>query len=358
MHGNETLGVLVIVTVLLFFGLGIAMMVIMDHKARLPGGFTENPFSVVGMHRDHPVIAFLTAAILLSIIAALLLALFGALAGTFGLFQAPAPPALLSRLSEERTAERLRHFHNMPAQDLTALGKKNVCFFCHGDYPHSKEPMVRTLLNMHTQFIGCMTCHASERKLPEDRLRLAWLNYSGLAVTGRPYGIDIDPATGMLIETDDLYSKIVAYAQTGTTETLLEITADDPQAREFVALQSKLSDHDREAVKKTFHKQVGANGRSCGRCHANEAKSYVPFRALGFSERRVRELTQLNIIGLVQNYREFYLPSLMKSGHAPSEEAGAPAPAGPAAEDVLRNDPRGWWKRTYDAPTEPAKDKP
>lgn len=361
MHASGTFGtVLVIAAVLLFFGLGIAIMVIMDHKARLPGGFTENPFSIAGMHRDHPIIAFLTATILLGIITALVLALLGALADAFGLFQPPAPPALLSRLSEERTAERLRHFHHLPAQDRTALGKKNVCFFCHGDYPHSKEPMVRTLLNMHTQFIDCMTCHVDPRKVPEDRLRFAWLNYSGIAVTGPPYGIDVDPATGMPLETDDWYSKIVAYARTGATETLLEVTADDPRAREFAAVQATLSDRDREAVKQTFHKQVSAKGRFCGRCHTDAAKSYVPLRALGFSERRARELTNPNLVGLVQKYREFYLPNLMKSDHpaAGTEALVGPAPSRPDVDDTLRQNPREWWRRTYDAPAGPAKEKP
>src|SRR4030065_611298 len=48
---------LIVIAVLLFFFLGIAIMVIMDHKAKLPGGFTANPFSVVGMRADHPAIA-------------------------------------------------------------------------------------------------------------------------------------------------------------------------------------------------------------------------------------------------------------------------------------------------------------
>lgn len=349
MHDLSTANTtLIVIAVLLFFFLGIAIMVIMDHKAKLPGGFTANPFSVVGMRRDHPVIAFLTTIILLGIIASLLLAMIVTVTGYFDIFKPAKPPGLLSRLSEGRTAERLRHFHNLPAQDITTLGAKNVCFICHGDFPHSKEPMVRTLLNMHTQFIGCMTCHADDRKLPESTVKLRWLNFSGIAVTGRPFGTDVERDTGYLLPTDDVYSRIVPYAQ----DKLLEVTLDDPEAKEFAKIQHKLSDHDREAVKKTFHRNVSPKGRFCTRCHTEENRSYLPFRELGFSERRIRDLTNLNFIGLMQKYRSFYMPSLMRSDKSlPSTEVltGPDRPVPKSGADI-RKDPRSWWKETYDAP--------
>ena len=89
---------LIVIAVLLFFFLGIAIMVIMDHKAKLPGGFTANPFSVVGMRRDHPVIAFLTTIILLGIIASLLLAMIVTITGYFDIFKPAQPPGLLSQI--------------------------------------------------------------------------------------------------------------------------------------------------------------------------------------------------------------------------------------------------------------------
>ena len=351
MHDSSAVSTtLIVIAVLLFFFLGIAIMVIMDHKAKLPGGFTANPFSVVGMRRDHPVIAFVTTTILLGIIFSLLAALLATVTGYFDIFKPAQPPGLMSRLSEGRTAERLRHFHNLPAQDLTTLGEKNVCFVCHGDFPHSKEPMVRTLLNMHTQFIGCMTCHSDANRLPESTLALRWLNYSGLKVSGKPFGTEVDSASGYLLPTDDLYSKIVPYQRVDGQDKLVEITMDNPEAREFARIQHKLSDHDREGVKKTFHRDISNKGRACTRCHTDEQRSYVPFRELGFSDRRIRDLTNLNFVGIMSKYRNFYMPNLMRADKAaaPADQPAArPAPAG--GSDI-RKDPRSWWKETYDAP--------
>ena len=64
---------------------------------------------------------------------------------------------------------------------------------------------------MHTQFVGCMTCHIDPRIKSEESYKFRWLNYSGIEVTGVPYGTDINKKSGYLIDTDDYYSQIVIY---------------------------------------------------------------------------------------------------------------------------------------------------
>ena len=318
---------IVILAVLLFFGLGIAILVIMDLTAKIPGGFKRDLFTIAGMRRDHPIEAFLTMTILLGIILALLISLLAAVMGQFGLFSKKEEPKLLATLGEERMVEKMRHFHNAPEQHFTELGKKTVCFYCHGDYPHSKKPMVRTLMNMHTQFIGCMTCHADEAKLPEKNYRFNWLNFSGIPVKGVPFGTRLNQTTGQLIETDDYYSKIVVSTKNDAGEDyLLEMTEDKKDVQEFLAVRAKLSEQDREAIKKRFHKVVRPKGRKCSVCHTDETKSYLPFRQLGFSEQRIGDITHLPFIGMIEKYNEFYMPNLLNPDHT--------APAGDESSDA------------------------
>jgi len=343
---------LIVVAVLLFFFLGIALVVIIDHKARLPGGFTSNPFSIRGLHRDHPYIAFLTTVILVAIILALIFELVVTILGQFEILAAPEPPKLLAQISEERATERIRRFHNPPEQTLSTMGEKTVCFFCHGDFPHSKEPMVRTLLNMHSQFIGCMTCHVDPNQVPEQELTFRWVNYSGIEVQGRPFGIDVESESGDLIRTDDYYSKIVPYRN---DDKLLEITPDVQEAKDFAEVHGQLSDADRELVKKRFHKLVADKGPFCDRCHTQEPDSYMPFRQLGFSNQRIDDLTNLNILGLIEKYEEFYLPSMLRPEAAAGQTPEAKAET-PAIGSDMRKDPRAWWRETYDDPE--AKDSP
>jgi len=314
--------------------------------------------SIIGKRVDHPVEAFVTMTILLGIILSLLASLAAALVGHFGLFQEEELSELLTTLSEERVVEKTRHFHNSPEQHYADLGKKNVCFYCHGDYPHSKEPMIRTLMNMHTQFIGCSTCHTDPRRFPEKDYRFDWLNYSGIAVKGAPYGTSLNANTGQLIETDDYYSKIVIYAKQGDSEQLLELTEDKQEVQDFIAIRDKLNDKDKESIKKRFHSTVIDKGRFCSKCHSEEKKSYLPFRQLGFSEQRIGDLTNLNISGLVEKYKEFYMPNLL-SRDRPEPTAKTSTVKNNNTKqktDKMKKDPRAWWRETYDSPNKSPKE--
>lgn len=315
---SDQLTTYIVLTVLLFMLLGVALVVLIDHKSKIPGEFVHDPFSISGMRRGHPVISFLTAFILGCIILSLFFEVFIALGSHAGLFKSEEEkkPEILQSLRLDRFTEKKRHFHHELKVDKVNMGNKPVCFECHGDYPHSKEPMIRTLMNMHTQFTGCMTCHVNEEKVPEKYYSFKWLNYSGIEVKGKPFGTDINPDTGYLQETDDYYSKIVVYSNQSGKENLLEVTEDEPDVKEFLKVKDKLSDRDKEALKKRFHRIVRPKGRFCSRCHAEEKKSFLPFRELGFSERRISDVTNLNMIGVVEKYKKFYMPKLIRRNTA------------------------------------------
>ncbi|MCK5336086.1 MAG: hypothetical protein KAQ67_07985, partial [Gammaproteobacteria bacterium] len=123
---------------------------------------------------------------------------------------------------------------------------------------------------------------------------------------------DINPETGYLQDTDDLYSKIVVYSNESGQEELLEVTEDNPDVQEFLKVKDQLNDRDKEALKKRFHRIVRPKGRFCSRCHAEEDKSLLPFKELGFSDRRISDLTNLNLIGIVEKYKKFYMPQLTR----------------------------------------------
>jgi cytochrome c553 len=339
--------IFIVLTVLLFMFLGVAILVVVDHKAQIPGEFHSDPFSIKGLRRrEHPFISFLTMTILFAIIAILLFELTVTLGEKFGLFVEKEAPKLMQELKIQRVTERNRHFHNEPVEDLVNLGKKAVCLSCHGDFPHSKEPMIRTLMNMHTQFIGCLTCHNDPKKIKEESLSFAWLNFSGIEVTGKPFGVDVEPSTGYLQETDDYYSKIVAYSETENGRQLLEISETDPRAQEYLAIKDQLSDSDTEAVKKLFHKLASPRGRECSRCHTAESESYLPFRNLGFTEKRIDDLTNMNMVGIVEKYKNFYLPNLF--GDNLSLPRTKPVKSD-GKESVADDDPSAWWKRNFDS---------
>ncbi len=346
---ESTFIALAVVLLILF---AIAVLIIIDHKARIPGELRHDLFGISGRRLNHPVWSWMVSSLLWVIISVLLVAsVYSVMSGRK---KEPEEPKLLAKLDIIRQKEKIKHFHNTPKENILTVGKRPICYTCHSDFPHAKRPMIRTLLNMHTQYVGCMTCHTNDRKVPESAMTLRWLNYSGIKVKGKPFGTDVDPNGGYLQETDDYYSKIVAYTTVNGKETLLEITEDAPEAQEFIKLRSQLSDQDMGAIKKAFHSQVSAVGRFCTRCHAAEENSFLPFRALGFSDKRIAALTNVNIVGITEKYKEFYLPTIFLDDTNKSRKGTLFGSSRKSSEqpstDEMKRDPRAWWRNSFDAP--------
>jgi hypothetical protein len=310
-------GTVIISTAVVIFMLFLMLLVVViDSKARIPGRLRIDHYRISGLRQDHPWWSYFIGSLILLIICSIGLQLFITISSHLPLKLTEKPSPLLKSLAVKSESEKARHFHN-PANTLALEGKKSVCFYCHGDFPHFQQRMIRTLLNMHTQFLGCMTCHIDPEKVDESSITLKWLNYSGIDVTGPLFGIDYDVETGYLIKTDDYFSKIVPYLNTGNSQKLLEITEDDPMALDFVKVQEKLKGRDRAAVKKSLHELVAPIGRFCTKCHTQADKSFIPFEKLEFSKSRIYDLTNMNIIGLVQKYKEFYMPDIMERNVQP-----------------------------------------
>lgn len=312
MQVTSITGTVVIATAVIIFVLFLMLLVIvLDSKARIPGKLRVDLFGITGTRQDHPLWSYLIGVMVLLFICSIGVQFTISMISHLPVQVTEKPSELLKSLAIKSESEKARHFHN-PANNLALEGKKSVCFYCHGDFPHFQQRMIRTLLNMHTQFIGCMTCHADPDKIDENKITLKWLNYSGIKVNGPLFGTDYDLDTGFLISTDDYFSKIVPYLSVGSTQKLLEITEDDPMAIDFVKVQEKLKGQDRASVKKSLHEFVAPIGRFCTKCHTQVENSFIPFKKLGFSDNRIEELTNLNIIGLVQKYKQFYMPDIMQ----------------------------------------------
>lgn len=343
--------IITVAAVLLFVLILILLLVIVDHKARIPGEERRDLFRITGARRNHPIWSYLIGSLVLTIIGAVGFQLSASMLKHTPLHKPDGTSKLLEKLAAERETELARHFHNSSTA-MALEGDKSVCYYCHGDFPHFEQRMVRTLLNMHTQFIGCMTCHADPEKIDENSVQLKWLNYSGIDVKGPHFGTDYEADSGFLVPTDDLFSKIVPYLQEDGAEKLLEITESDPVAIDFVKVQERLQGQDRDLVKKSFHRNVSPKGRFCTKCHTEQDKSFIPFKELGFSDRRINELVSLNIIGLVQKYKKFYMPELMSPD---AVKVDINSLMGPDVElpqlEEQQDDPRGWW-RSSEAPAD------
>jgi hypothetical protein len=201
-----------------------------------------------------------------------------------------------------------KHFHHIMPYPQLPEDKRPVCFICHSDYPHSKNKKVRSILNMHTQFFVCESCHIKE-KLGEG-IFYKWYSPVAENPQGPFFGTSYDPQTGNLEPVKDKFSKIAAYFRKGIRLELAIQHQDAPLARDFMKVRDKLTPEQREGVKNQFHQNIKPKGHECKACHSKQ--SILNFKRLGFSEKRTADLEQLNITGMLAKYEQFYLPDLFQ----------------------------------------------
>ena len=214
--------------------------------------------------------------------------------------------AILEEVTRQEEYEKHRHFHNIVEFPSLPESSKPICYICHSDYPHGKNKKVRALLNMHTQFFVCETCHIEERK--DTDIVYKWYNPFDNNPTGPFFGTSYNRDTGNLAEVEDKFSKITPYFQYGDKLDSALKSQDAPLAKDYMNVRDELTPEQRDNVKKKFHINIKAKGHECDACHSK--KGILDFKKLGFAINRVVDLEQLNIKGMVTKYEKFYIPKL------------------------------------------------
>jgi len=209
--------------------------------------------------------------------------------------------------------EKHRHFH-LVVDETPQLPEelRPVCFICHSDLPHSKNKRIRALMNLHTQFFACETCHIKEK--PETTIVYKWYNPADPNPAGPFYGTSYDPDSGSLSLGKDLISKIAPYFKSEKDDKVWSAVQiqDAPMARDFVKVRDRLSPEQREGVKNKFHENIRPRGHECNACHTQN--SILDLKQLGFVDNRIENLKSLVVVEMIQKYESWYLPELVIHG--------------------------------------------
>lgn len=205
--------------------------------------------------------------------------------------------------------ERHRHFHNVaPKYPQLPENLRPVCFICHSELPHSKNKRIRSLMNLHTQFFVCETCHIKQK--PGATIVYKWYNPLDSNPQGPFYGTSYDPVTDILSPGKDQLSRIAPFFKSekdGSLQSAIQIQ-DAPLAQDYMKVRDKLSPEQREGIKNKFHENIKPKGHGCKTCHTEN--SILDFTQLGFSKTRATNLKQLILADMLAKYEKFYLPEL------------------------------------------------
>jgi len=204
----------------------------------------------------------------------------------------------------------LKGFHDKEQSYLASLRDESSCRVCHPLYPHSNNNLVRAFLNLHAGFIFCDVCHIKKNKF--DHLTYGWKNSENAEFHGVPFGTFYNPQTKKTGKSIHFISRIAAFTTEKGEKRLLINTWDTANAKAFVLKESRLKPSEKEKGLAYFHKDIEKKeiSVSCNECHSK--KNRLNFQKLGFDEKKAKDLTYLNIKGLVTKYKTFYFPHLFE----------------------------------------------
>lgn len=196
----------------------------------------------------------------------------------------------------------------------------SICVRCHGNVPHDKSKEVRSFLNMHAFYTACETCHIRPVN-NQPKWDFRWYNKKDGKLVSNPK---------VLVEIEQMYEHpdsaiYPTYGNYGAKISpgivsknsndkagfsFLKTEKDKAFVERYIKDQDKLSQQQKSQMKKLIHKGINKKPIECNQCH-QEDNSYIPFASLGYPPRRVDELTNTSVVGMIDKYKEFYIPNFL-----------------------------------------------
>jgi len=227
-------------------------------------------------------------------------------------FQKEESPALVA-LQKHKEAEEHQHFHHIVPVVQPPEALQPTCYICHSDLAHDKSKKVRAMLNMHTNYLTCETCHL--KKNTGETVIYKWYSPVEQHPKGPFFGTAYNPETGELEMVDDHFAKIAPFHEKDGKPVPVVSRQDASLAKDFVKIRDQLTAEQRKKETERFHVDILAKGPDCQTCHSSNGM--LDFKALGFSPKRTVDIERLNIVGIITQYDEFYLPDLFKENMRP-----------------------------------------
>jgi hypothetical protein len=214
------------------------------------------------------------------------------------------------QMKELERKQEHEHFHlGVEDKALDAWAEKSSCIICHTVYPHGRNKQAMAIINLHTEFMTCNTCHL---KLSEKTgLRFGWVNPPGMNPTDKPYGTSIDAKTGYLAPSSNHVSKITPlHLVEGALHPYMS-EQDIASSMKYMAGKDSYTEEQKKQIVDSMHKDTEIKEFvMCKQCHSSTG--IMPFAQLGFDQTRANQLQQMEIGGMLTNYEIFYFPDLFK----------------------------------------------
>lgn len=204
------------------------------------------------------------------------------------------------RILQEKRIEG--HFHHIDFD--VGPDKINYCIECHGDIPHDKVKGIRAFGNMHASFIACQTCHIRLEGVAKSGI-FKWYDRTTGEIVASPVREGVQPGT--------YKAKILPFETIDGEPQRIDTQDKIDFAREYEKNEQSLTEVQKSKAKKIIHKQVSKKPYTCADCHQREAP-LLSFEDLGYPKHRIDTIVSTEVIGMIKNYTQFYIPRLLDPG--------------------------------------------
>jgi hypothetical protein len=210
--------------------------------------------------------------------------------------------------------------------------KASTCVNCHGNVPHNKSKEIRSFLNMHAFYTACQTCHIHSEAASSGYAFRWYDTKTGEQTVNPPSLVEIERkfAHG---ETDyyPVYGNYGAKIAPGSfEENVFSFTKGTSKelVDTYIKEEKNLSTQKKSQMIEFIHNNISKKPVVCTECH-NSDDPYLPYAELGYPPRRIKELTNSEVVGMIDKYKEFFLPNFVSPVSSELPIGGAaPNPAG------------------------------
>jgi len=200
------------------------------------------------------------------------------------------------------------HFHHIGFE--IGPDKRSHCIMCHGDMPHDNVKELRAFLNMHAFFLSCQTCHI-RLEGPKKTGIYKWYDRTTGEIVESPVKRFIKPGT--------YKAKITPFENVNGKTQRIDSQEQIDFAREYREKERTITEAQRSMAKKLIHEMVSKQPYICENCHQKESP-LLPFEDLGYSKERIDSLRSTEVVGMIKNYTQFYIPKMLHPGETKKEE--------------------------------------
>ena len=193
--------------------------------------------------------------------------------------------------------------------------RASTCVRCHGNVPHDESKEIRSFLNMHTFYLACETCHSQPDK-GEPPFEYRWSKKDTGELVGNPKAlIQIEEGFETMQQKRQypIYGNYGAKVAPLANGELLHGAKEMNFVERFLSEQEKLKPEKKSQMKLVIHRKVSKEPIECKNCH-QETGYYIPYDKLGYPPTRMRELTNTAVVGMIDKYKEFYIPNFLEPG--------------------------------------------